>query len=354
MQREPDPAASLTIVAVALAALAASWMLPWWFMKSRAPQYGQRVLVVAVGPRAVSGDLREVDMLGHYVGIRSMQSFASIERMLAPLGMAGVALGLLVAPWLRRRWQRLLAVLPALLFPLIFLVDLKFWMNRAVNDRSPDAALNLTVQHIDPKLVTEYEVGQFKVAPELGAGMYLMGVAACLGLGLVFAVPLPWPLRRTATCAASAAVALALLPSGARAAEIFAGGTIAEALATAHEGDTVIVPPGVHRERIVVDRAVRLVGPGAALRGLAIRGSGASYTTEDAGIRIDHASDVAIVDVRIEDTLFGIFVAQGDRCRIEGSTIVGKDLPPVRRGDAIRLWYSSGCRLAGNRVERSR
>ncbi len=373
MQREPDPAASFTIVAVALGALAVSWMLPWWFMKSRAPQYGQRVLVVAVGPRAVSGDLREVDMLGHYVGIRSMQSFASIERTLAPLGMAGVALGLLVTPWLRRRWQRLLAVLPALLFPLIFLVDLKFWMNRAVNDRSPDAALNLTVQRIDPKLVTEYEVGQFKVAPELGAGMYLMGVAACLGLGLVFAVPLPWPLRRAATCAASAAVALALLPSGARAAEIFAGGTIAEALAAAHAGDTVIVPPGVHRERIVVDRAVRLVGqagavvdgggagtvvrivaPGAALRGLAIRGSGASYTTEDAGIRIDHAADVAIVDVRIEDALFGIFVAQGDRCRIEGSTIVGKDLPPVRRGDAIRLWYSSGCRLAGNRVERSR
>src|SRR5262249_41681371 len=29
-------------------------------------------------------------------------------------------------------------------------------------------------------------------------------------------------------------------------------------------------------------------------------------------------------------------------------------LPHVRRGDGIRLWYSSGCRLVGNQVERSR
>ena len=84
--REPDPVASLTILAVAVLALVTAWFLPWWFMNSRAPQYGQRVLVVAVGPRAVSGDLREMDMLGHYVGIRSMESFAKMERMLAPVG----------------------------------------------------------------------------------------------------------------------------------------------------------------------------------------------------------------------------------------------------------------------------
>jgi nitrous oxidase accessory protein len=47
-------------------------------------------------------------------------------------------------------------------------------------------------------------------------------------------------------------------------------------------------------------------------------------------------------------------VVQSDGCVIEGSTIVGKDLPHVRRGDGIRLWYSAGCRLVGNRVERSR
>ena len=138
-------------------------------------------------------------------------------------------------------------------------------------------------------------------------------------------------------------------------------------------GDTVVVPAGVHREHVTLDRTVRLVGrpgaildgggegtvlritaPGVEVRGLTIRASGAGYTSEDAGIRIDGAPDARVIDVHIEDTLFGIFVVQSDRCLVDGSTIVGKDLPHVRRGDGIRLWYSAGCRLHANRVERSR
>ncbi|HVO22728.1 MAG TPA: hypothetical protein VMW56_03790, partial [Candidatus Margulisiibacteriota bacterium] len=46
-----DPAAVLTIVVVATLALILAWVLPWWIMKARAPQYGQRVLVIDVGPR---------------------------------------------------------------------------------------------------------------------------------------------------------------------------------------------------------------------------------------------------------------------------------------------------------------
>jgi nitrous oxidase accessory protein len=372
--RGPDRPASLTITGVAILALAAAWFLPWWFMNSRAPQYGQRVLVVAVGPRAVSGDLREMDMLGHYVGIRSMESFAKIERTLAPLGMVVVLGGLALAPWLRQRWLRFLAVLPALAFPLIFIVDLQLWMNKAVNDRSPEAALTLTVQRIDARLFTDYAVGQFQVSPQLGAGMYLACVAALLGLGLVFAVPLSPRRRATAALAGAALVLVAAAPG--RAAELVVGApyaTVAAAVAASRDGDTVVVPGGVHREHVVVDRGVRLVGrpgaildgagqetvlrieaPGVEVRGLTIRDSGDSYTTEDSGIRIEKAADVRIVDTRIENTLFGVFVVQGDRCVIENATVIGKDLPHVRRGDGIRLWYSSGCHLVGNRVERSR
>ena len=92
---------------------------------------------------------------------------------------------------------------------------------------------------------------------------------------------------------------------------------------------------------------VRIDAGGVELRGLTVRGSGSSYTSEDAGVRIDHAADVRLVDLRIEDALFGVFASQADRCVVADTTIVGKDLPHVRRGDGIRLWYSSGCRLVG-------
>jgi nitrous oxidase accessory protein len=134
-----------------------------------------------------------------------------------------------------------------------------------------------------------------------------------------------------------------------------------------------VVPVGVYRERFTVDKRVALVGrpgavvdgggqgtvvriaaAGAELRGLVLRNSGDSYAREDAGIRIDKAADVRILDTRVEDTLFGIFAVQADRCRIEHSAVVGKDLPHERRGDGIRLWYSAGCVLRHNVVDRSR
>ena len=370
----PDVPASLTIVLVAALALGVAWTLPWWIMNARAPQYGQRTLVVQVSPRTVEGDVKELDTLGHYVGIRPLAALARIERMLAPLGTIGAIAGLLLAPWLRGRALRLLAVLPALFMPLFLLVDLNLWMHKAVNDRDPNASLNLTVSRIDPKILGAYDVGQFKVDAELGGGFYLASVGALLGLGLVFATPLTLRRRKHPVVAALGVAALVgLVPSPAAAAELVAGTTIAAAVAAAGEGDTVLVPAGVHREHVTIDRPLRLVGqpgaildgggegtvlrivaPGVEVRGLTIRGSGAGYTTEDAGIRIEHAPGARVIDTRIEDALFGVFVVQSDGCLVEGSTIVGKDLPHVRRGDGIRLWYSTGCRLHANRVERSR
>ena len=53
----PDWAASLTLALVAALALGAAWMLPWWVMNARAPQYGfgavvdsRRKRLVAAGP----------------------------------------------------------------------------------------------------------------------------------------------------------------------------------------------------------------------------------------------------------------------------------------------------------------
>jgi nitrous oxidase accessory protein len=361
---KPDYSATITLVAVALLALAAAWWLPWWTMEARAPQYGQRVLIVQVNPTGVQGDIFELDALGHYVGIKPLGNLARFERSMAPVGMGLACLGLVAAPWLRRRWLRALALLPVIAMPALFLADVDHWMNVATNDRDPHAALSLTVKNIDTKIVGKYSVGQFTVNAVASAGLFGVGTAGLLSIGLIFAAPLPLPRRRGHRLA----LALALLAgSNAHA------GEVADAVAAAREGDTVMVKSGVHREHLVLDKKIRLHGePGAILDGggqgtvvrieaggvelrdLTIRGSGASYTTEDAGVRIDHAAGARIENVRVEDVLFGVFAAQADRCVIERSRILGKDLPEVRRGDGIRLWYSSGCRIGGNTMERSR
>lgn len=147
--------------------------------------------------------------------------------------------------------------------------------------------------------------------------------------------------------------------------------TVAAAIAAAGAGDTIRVAAGVHEERIVVDRPLVLIGEeGAVLdgggrghvvlatasvivRGLTIRGSGIRGDTEDAGIMVQGAR-AEIVGNRLEDVLYGVYLKDAPGSVVRGNAIVGKPLPPPRRGDGIRLWHSSGSEVADNRVRRTR
>lgn len=373
-----DRLATLTIVIAAAAALLMAWYEPWWRMEARAPQYGKQTLVVEISPVFVRGDVKEIDTLGHYVGIRPMGELARVERSIAPFGLALAIVGLIAAPSFSRRRLRLLAVLPALVLPELFLLDLSYWMNKSVDDRDPKAALSRTVPDVDPRLAGSYDVGQFKVEAILSGGFFDATIAGILAFGLIFAAPVPLPARiRRRLDARTVAKTAAALTGAVIAVHATSAGAeplgIAERIATARPGDEIVLPPGVFREHVVVDKSVTLAGvagtvldgggagtvvtlsaPGVVLRNLTVRGSGDSYVREDAGIKIDGASDVRIENVRVLDSLFGIHVSRGDGCVIERSTVVGKDLPHVRRGDGIRLWYSSGCELRDNTVERSR
>ena len=359
-----DRPASITLFLVAILCLVCSWAMPWWEMEARAPQYGQRTLLVEVNPRGVSGDTFEVDALGHYVGIRKMETFAPVERKLAPLGFIAAIATVLLVPFFRRKWLRALFAAPAVLLPIVFCIDLDVTMARAANDRDPDAALNLIFSHIDTKLFGEYVVAQFKVTAKPGVGLWLAGIAALLVIGLVLSAPWPLPKRSKALVSATAALLL-FLPSMARA-------SLADDIARAAAGDTVRVS-GVHHEHIVIAKRLRLVGePGAVLDGdgqgtvlriaadgveiddLDVRGSGDVYSQEDSAVRIDRASGVHLRSMRISDSLFGVFAAQADQCVFEKLSVSGKDVPADRRGDGIRLWYSSGCSLRHNLIENSR
>ncbi len=373
MERAPDTAASATLVVVALLCLGFAWSSPWWVMEARAPQYGQRTLIVQVNPRAVSGDVFEVDNLGHYVGIRKMENFAPLERLLAPIGFALAIAGVIVVLFLRRRWQRAAAALPAILLPVFFLIDLDITMARAANDRDPDAALNLILRHIDTRLFGDYVVAQFKVTAKPGIGLYLAGIAALLVIGLVFAAPLAFARKRKEVTTAAIAAVL-LVPAALRAEVVQVGAqqSVAAAVERAREGDTLRIE-GVHREHVTVQKRLRLVGvtgaaldgggegtvlriqaPGVEVDGLDVRGSGDLYSREDSAIRIERAENVTLRNLTISDALFGIFAAQADKCLFQELRISGKDVPAERRGDGIRLWYSSGCVLRRNLMEKVR
>lgn len=148
--------------------------------------------------------------------------------------------------------------------------------------------------------------------------------------------------------------------------------SIPEALSAARDGDTIEVRPGSYPGPLVVDRSVTMVGvgrpvldgggqgtvvtitaSGAVLRGFVIRSSGADLNGGDAGVEVK-ASGVVVEDNVLEDVLFGISLDNAPGSIVRGNSIGGKDLPEPRRGDGIRLWYSSDVVVEGNRVNATR
>lgn len=149
--------------------------------------------------------------------------------------------------------------------------------------------------------------------------------------------------------------------------------SISKAIKMAKEGDAVEVQSGHYRERVVVDKPIKLIGidkpvidghgqgtvvlikaPGCTFKGFLVRGSGDSLSVENAGILLDSAGSSIIEDNRLEDVLFGINVKNSPRSLIRNNFIQGKNFPVEERGDGIHLWYSSEVRIENNHVTRTR
>lgn len=137
-------------------------------------------------------------------------------------------------------------------------------------------------------------------------------------------------------------------------------------------GGVLRLEPGRYAGPVVVDRPLTLDGGGqatidaggrgtvltlrtggATVRGLTLNGSGDSHDSMDAGIQIE-GDDNRVEDNVVADTLFGIHIRQGNRNRVLGNRVLGKDLSLGMRGDGLRLWNSFRNRVAGNRFVRVR
>ncbi len=92
---------------------------------------------------------------------------------------------------------------------------------------------------------------------------------------------------------------------------------------------------------------------GATVRGLAIAGSGTTHDGVDAGILVA-GDDNRVEDNVLTDVLFGIHLKGGNRNRIAGNRITGKDLPKPERGDALRMWNGRHNVIENNRFVRAR
>jgi copper chaperone NosL len=159
-----------------------SYFAPWWSFTLYAPQY-PRGLRLVLSLSELSGDVHEVNMLNHYIGMKSLALAAPVERALAFYGVMGLGLAAAVSGlFLGPRWRRL-SVLLALLLPLGFLVDSWLWLRHFGHALDPRAPIELAP--FTPQMFGNGEIGQFLTfaSPQLGFALAVLA-PGFIALGL--------------------------------------------------------------------------------------------------------------------------------------------------------------------------
>lgn len=165
--------------------LLVSIFFPYWNMELVAPQYPNGLYLTAY-VNHLTGDVREIDGLNHYIGMRPLGEAASVEKAAAI--WAVIAMFLLVegAAFVHSKWAVLLAV-PAITFPAAFYADMWYWMRTFGLNLDPEAPLSNSVRPFVPTVIGEGGIGQFRTIGEFGSGYWLAVLSAVLIIvGFVF------------------------------------------------------------------------------------------------------------------------------------------------------------------------
>jgi hypothetical protein len=170
---------------IARVLLLVSIFLPYWKMELSAPQYPDGLYLTAY-VNHLTGDVREIDGLNHYIGMRPLGEAGAFERAASVWMIIAMALLVEGAAVIHSRWAVLLA-LPAVTFPVGFAADLYYWMRNFGLNLNPEAPLSSSVKPFVPTLIGEGGIGQFKTIAEFGPGYWLAAAAAVVTVaGFVF------------------------------------------------------------------------------------------------------------------------------------------------------------------------
>jgi nitrous oxidase accessory protein len=160
----------------------------------------------------------------------------------------------------------------------------------------------------------------------------------------------------------------------AHAATIVATDSIERAINEARDGDMILVQgPRIFRERITINKQLRIIGTNSPVldaggtgtpltidarnvevSGLIIRNSGNDLSQFDSAIMV-FGSLAKIVNCRLENNGFGIYVRGAANCVISGNEILGAtNTVSAARGNGIHLWKTKKNEITSNHVANKR
>ena len=159
-----------------------SFFFPYWHFTLVAPQYPYG-LHVTVYLNKIEGDVRELDILNHYIGMKKMEEAAQFERKIAFWAITLLSIATIVFLYSGRKSAVLLA-LPAVGFPIGFVADLFYWLYKFGHELNPNAPIK--IQPFTPTLIGEGKIAQFTTYAKFGVGFWMAVLAAILMIVALF------------------------------------------------------------------------------------------------------------------------------------------------------------------------
>ncbi len=150
----------------------------------------------------------------------------------------------------------------------------------------------------------------------------------------------------------------------------FAFKSIKKAVASAKSGDTILVSSGHYKEgNIIIAQKIHLIGidypildgekkfeiisvkaSGVTVEGFRLVRAGASDMEDYAAIKVYDCNYVNIINNKVDDTHFGIYIQYGNKCTIKNNTVRGYNIDEQLSGNGIHCWKSDSLTVVGNHV----
>jgi nitrous oxidase accessory protein len=364
------------ICLVAALLIVSALRLPLWEMELIAPQYPQGLHLIANGDR-ITGDIREVNILNQYIGMKELSERPAPEMALYRWSIGGLLLLVLIAPFWRMAYRA--AAFGAMALPIGILADMQLWLRWYGHHLDHDAPIRL--KPFTPLVLGPSKVGQFATTAELE-----MGGDALLAAGLLLIAGLAidkWR-RRERTEPTSKTTASRKVPSIAAATMLLlfftpfalpadaAVNPLQLRIDRAAPHSTLIVERGVYLGGVTVRKPLHLIGQGRPVIDALGSGSVVSIDADDVVVRgfvlcnggrntIDEAAGVKLRGNRnrieenvIRDVHFGIHAIEGKGNRIRQNEITPARGRGYRGGDGINLWQIHDSLIDGNVISSAR
>lgn len=343
-----------------------------WKMTLYAPMYPKGLVMEAYGTK-ILGDLREINLLNHYVGMHPITE-DSIELMwLYPIGVASLVLAGLAAAF-QPRLRKWIAF-GVMMIPASMLVTIQYYLYHFGHTLSPDAPIDLPP--FTPLVLGKSTIVVFHSFSIPGPAMLFYVIAALviwfgprmlLKLSKRSAPARIAPLVKRKTHAFPMLFVLAAMLLSASSVN---ANDLQRVISAAKAGDTVRIT-GFHRGPITIDHAITLISESGAtiegdrhgsvitvkadnvtVQGLTVRRSGFEIHEDAAGISIS-GDNVSVRNNRIEDVYFGIHAIDCGRIYIHNNQIEPGLEYTSRPGHGINIWNVKSADIRENKIRNGR